>query len=54
MLYKIKNGNKLKVEDLRGIASFNRIVMNYMKMLRIEKKLKESQETRNCDTQSLF
>ena len=34
----IKGANKLPVEDLRQIARFNRIVMNYIKMGRIEQK----------------
>ena len=34
----IKGANKHPVEDLRQIARFNRIVMNYIKMRRIEQK----------------
>ena len=34
----IKGANKLPVEDLREIAKFNRIVRNYLKMLKIEKR----------------
>lgn len=39
-IHKIKNGNKLSVQDLRAIAYFNRIIMNYEKMLRTEKEMK--------------
>lgn len=39
-IHRIKNGNKLSVQDLRAIAHFNRIIMNYEKMLRIEKEMK--------------
>ena len=37
-MFKIKNANKLPTKDLRQIAWFNRIVMNYLKMCRIEKE----------------
>lgn len=32
---------KLTVQDLRSIASFNRIIKNYLKMQRIESKNNE-------------
>lgn len=34
----IKGANKLPVSDLRQIARFNRIVLNYQKMCVIEKR----------------
>jgi len=34
----IKGINRLPVEDLRQIARFNRIVLNYEKMRKIEKR----------------
>lgn len=34
----IKGINRLTVEDLRQIARFNRIVLNYEKMCEIEKR----------------
>lgn len=34
----IKGANKLPVSDLRQIARFNRIVLNYQKMCAIEKR----------------
>lgn len=34
----IKGANKLPVSDLRQIAHFNRIVLNYQKMCAIEKR----------------
>ena len=34
----IKGINRLPVEDLRQIARFNRIVLNYEKMRKIEKQ----------------
>ena len=37
----IKGANKLPVQDLREIAKFNRIVINYLKMDRILKEMKE-------------
>ena len=40
----MKDLNKLPVEDLRVIARFNRIVKNYMKMLKIERRYDESRE----------
>ena len=48
MLYKIKNAHKLTVEDLRGIAFFNRIILNYEKMLKIEKR--HADTTTDTDT----
>lgn len=41
MLYKIKNARRLKVQDLRAIAYFNKVIINYLKMDRI---LKNSQD----------
>lgn len=40
-MIKIKNANRLPVEDLRQIAKFFEIVKNYIKMKRIEKKPKQ-------------
>ena len=37
-MYKFKNAKKLKVEDMKGLAHFNRIIKNYLKMLKIENK----------------
>lgn len=37
-MIKIKNANKLPVGDLRKIARFNRIIKNYLMMLRIERR----------------
>ena len=43
MLYKIKSmkGKPLKEEDLRGIAAFNHIILNYLK---IAMRAKENQK----------
>ncbi len=43
MLYILKNTKKLTVQDMKGLASFNRVVMNYLKILKIEnsKSLKQ-------------
>ena len=41
MLYRIKNARKLKVEDLRAIAAFNRIIINYLKMNKLIEQTKE-------------
>lgn len=49
MPYKIKNVHKLPVEDLRGIAFFNRIILNYEKMLKIEKR--HAERTAHTDTE---
>lgn len=54
MLYKIKNAHKLKVQDLKGIASFNRIVKAYLKMLRIEKRGDETKQDTPADDTSMF
>lgn len=40
-LYKLKNANKLPVEDLRAIAHFNRIVKNWLKMEKIARRNEE-------------
>lgn len=31
------NTQRLKVQDMKSIAEFNRIIMNYLKMLEIKK-----------------
>ena len=40
-MIRIKNANKLPTEDLRAIAHFFRIIKNYLKMQRIDKKSKQ-------------
>lgn len=52
MLYRIKNAHKLKIQDLKGIASFNRIVKAYLKMLRIEKHGDETKQDTPADDTS--
>lgn len=37
----IKGANKFPVQDLRQIAKFNHIVINYLKMDRLLKEIKE-------------
>lgn len=45
----IKGADKLPVSDLRQIARFNRIVKNYHKMLRIERRAQNGSGVRPED-----
>ena len=46
MLQRIKGADKLPVRDLKAIAHFNRNVMNYEKMCRIEKESRDQPKTK--------
>lgn len=43
----IKGARKLSLLDLRGIAHFNRIIRNYLKMYEIEKRYNNGQTHRH-------
>lgn len=45
----IKGINRLPLEDLRQIARFNRIVLNYKKMCEIEKRHNNAETQRLTD-----